>query len=143
MTYVLFRYLHFFAIFALAGALLIENMAIKPVLNSEDARNLAKVDAVYGIAAVLVAVFGFCLWFWFGKPSDFYTYNPVFLAKIGLFISIALISIYPTLFFIKHRKTELAEIPVPKALRTCLKVELILLCIIPLLAILMARGVGF
>lgn len=142
MTYILFRYLHFFAIFALAGALVIENMAIKPVINGEDARNLARVDGVYGAAAVLVAVFGFCLWFWFGKPPDFYTYNPVFLAKIALFVLIALISIYPTIFFFKHRKSDATEIAVPKALRTVLKVELILLCIIPLLAILMTRGVG-
>ena len=142
MTYVLFRYLHFFAIFALAGALVIENMAIKPVLSGEDARNLAKVDAVYGAAAILVAVFGICLWFWFGKPSDFYTYNPVFLAKIGLFVGIALLSIYPTIFFFRHRHSESDDIAVPKALRTILKVELVLLCIIPLLAILMTRGVG-
>lgn len=142
MTYILFRYLHFFAIFALAGALVIENMAIKPVISGEDARNLARVDAVYGAAATLVALFGICLWFWFGKPSDFYSYNPVFLAKVCLFVIIALISIYPTVFFFRHRKAGEIEIVVPNALRTILKVELVLLCIIPVLAFLMTRGIG-
>lgn len=142
MTYELFRYLHFFAIFALAGALVIENMAIKPVITGEDARNLAKVDGVFGSAAALVAVFGSCLWFWFGKPPDFYTYNPLFMAKIGLFVLVALISIYPTLFFLKHRRSTDDAITVPNSLRVLLRVELAVLCIIPLLAFLMTRGVG-
>lgn len=142
MTYELFRYLHFFAIFALVGALVIENMAIKPVITGEDARNLARVDAAFGSAAALVAVFGSCLWFWFGKPPDFYSYNPVFLAKIGLFVLVALMSIYPTLFFLKHRKSTDDAITVPAPLRAMLRVELVLLCIIPVLAFLMTRGVG-
>ncbi len=142
MTYILFRYLHFIAIFVLAGALVIENMAIKPVITGDDARNLAKVDAAYGSAATLVALFGIGLWFWFGKPEDFYSYNPVFLLKIGLFILIALLSIYPTLFFLKHRKAADGDIPVPKVLLTILRVELGILCIIPVLAFLMTRGIG-
>jgi len=142
MTYILFRYLHFIAIFVLAGALIIENIAIKPVITAEDARNLAKVDAAYGSAAALVALFGTGLWFWFGKPVDFYSYNPLFLLKIGLFILIALLSIYPTLFFLKHRKAADTELVVPKAIRTLLRVELVLLCVIPVLAFLMTRGIG-
>lgn len=142
MTYVLFRYLHFFAIFVLAGAVVIENMAVKPTITGEDARNLAKVDAVYGAAALLVVLFGLILWFGVGKPADFYTQNPVFLIKIGLFLLVALISIYPTVFFFKNRKSELENIPVSNVIRIILKLEIVLLCIIPVLAFLMARGIG-
>lgn len=142
MTYILFRYLHFIAIFVLAGALVIENTAIKPVITGEDARNLARVDAAYGAAATLVAVFGIGLWFWFGKPPDFYSYNPLFLLKIGLFILIGLLSIYPTLFFLKHRRAADADIAVPNAIRMMIRVELVLLCVIPVLAFLMTRGIG-
>lgn len=142
MTYILFRYLHFFAIFVLAGAVVIENMAVKPTITGEDARNLAKVDAIYGLSAVLVAIFGIVLWQWVGKPSDFYSYNPLFLAKIGLFILVALLSIYPTVFFFKHRKATSDSISVPAAIRRILRVEIVLLCMIPVLATLMTRGVG-
>jgi len=142
MTYVLFRYLHFFAIFALAGAVVIENIAIKPTITGEDARNLAKVDAVYGAAALFVVVFGLILWFGVGKPADFYTQNPVFLVKLGLFLLVGLISIYPTIFFFKNRKSELEAIPVSNVIRLILKLEIVLLCIIPVLAFLMARGIG-
>ena len=46
MLYTLIRTLHFVAIFVLAGALVIENMALNPTINGEDDRNLANVDAV-------------------------------------------------------------------------------------------------
>ncbi|MEX0964869.1 MAG: DUF2214 family protein [Pseudohongiellaceae bacterium] len=142
MYYEFFRLLHFAAIFALAGALVIENMAIKPQISGEDARNLAQVDAVYGISAVFVLGIGLTLWLWVGKPSEFYSTNPVFHVKLGLFVLMGLLSISPTLFFLKHRKSEAISIEVPALLRLILKFQLVLLVIIPLLALLMSRGIG-
>ena len=142
MLYIVFRYLHFIAIFGLAGALVIENMAIKPTINGEDAKNLAKVDVVYGICALLVFAFGLVLWLWIGRPSEFYSVNSLFQAKILLFIIIALISAYPTSFFVKHRKSDAETISVPHFIPILLKVELFLFLIIPILDYLMARGIG-
>ncbi len=85
MYYELVRLLHFAAIFTFAGALVIENMAIKPQITGEDTRNLAKVDAVSGVSAIFVLIFGLALWLWVGKPSEFYSSNPIFHAKLGLF----------------------------------------------------------
>ncbi len=142
MYYELVRLLHFAAIFVFAGALVIENMAIKPQITGEDARNLAKVDAVCGISALFVLAFGLTLWLWVGKPSEFYSSNPLFHAKIGLFALMALCAIVPTLFFNRHRKTEEEVIEVPQLLRLLLKLQLTLLVLIPVLALLMARGIG-
>ncbi len=142
MLYVVFRYLHFLAIFGLAGALVIENMAIKPTINGEDARNLAKVDAVYGICAAFVFLIGLVLWLWVGKPSDFYNSNPLFWVKVALFFAVALISIYPTLFFLKNRKSQADAITVPGLIPVLLKIEAALLLVMPILAYLMARGIG-
>ena len=142
MLYVLIRYLHFFAIFGVAGALIIENMAIKETIDKEDISNLAKVDAVYGLCAILTLLFGLVLWLGVGKPADFYSGNPLFHIKLGLFAFIALLSLYPTVFFVKNKKREVESITVPKAVRVLLKTELILLPIIPVLAYLMARGFG-
>lgn len=140
--YLLFRYLHFIAIIGLAGALIIENMAISRRITLEDARNLAKVDAVLGISAAGVLVFGLILWFGVGKPAGFYNSNPVFHAKMALFIGVALLSIYPTVFFLKARKHKSENIDVPGPVIWLLRIELIVLAIIPVLAVLMARGVG-
>ena len=142
MYYELARLLHFAAIFAFAGSLIIENMAIKPQITGEDARNLAKVDAVCGISAIAVLAFGLTLWLWVGKPSEFYSSNPVFHFKIGLFTLMAICAVVPTVFFSKHRKSEEDVIEVPQLLRLLLKFQIVLLVIIPVLAILMARGIG-
>jgi putative membrane protein len=142
MSYILFRYLHFIAIFVLAGCLVIENMAISRTITAEDARNLAKVDGWYGLSAVLVFVFGLTLWLWVGKPPEFYNGNVLFQLKVGLFVLIALLSIYPTLFLLRNRNSAAAEIAVPAAVIWLLRLELGLLVILPILAVLMARGVG-
>ena len=142
MLYTLFRYLHFLAIFSLVGALIIKNMAIKPVLKDEDARNLAKVNAVYSLSAVLAFVFGLVLWLWVGKPAEFYTLNPLFLVKLGLFAFIALLSVFPSLFFVRNYRTRNREIPVPRSIQMLIRIELVLLVFISITASLMARGIG-
>lgn len=142
MSYVLFRYLHLFAVIVLAGGIVIENMAIKPEINSEDARNLARIDAICGLSSVLIVIFGLTLWFAVGKPAEFYSPNPLFHAKLGLFLLLLLVAAWPALFFFRNRKFSGETLPVPRAVRTCLKLEIALLVIIPLLATLMARGIG-
>ena len=142
MYYELVRLLHFAAIFAFAGTLIIENIAIKAEISGEDARNLAKVNAVCGISAIFVLSFGLTLWLWAGKPSEFYSSNPIFHAKIGLFLLMVLCAIVPTIFFNKHSKSKEEVIEVPQLLRLLLKFQLALLVFISALAILIARGIG-
>ena len=142
MTYVLFRYLHLIAIFALAGGIVIENMATRPRINSEDARNLARIDAICGLSVLLLLGFGLILWFAVGKPAAFYSANPVFLAKLGLFALLLAVASCPALFFFKHRTFSGELLEVPKLVLFCLRFELVLLVVIPVLAWLMARGVG-
>lgn len=139
---VLIRYLHLFAVVVLAGTLIIENIAIGKEISREDLRNLLKVDAVYGLSAGLVAILGISLWLWVGKPSAFYTTNPVFHAKLALFVAVGLLSIYPTIFFLRQRKSQAKTIMVPTGVIRTLRIELVLLAFIPILAFLMARGIG-
>ena len=142
MAYIIIRLLHLGAILALAGAVLIENIAIKPLISTEDAHNLAKVDRVAGISAVLTLGLGLILWLAVGKPPEFYTANPLFHGKIAGFIVLIALASYPAMFFHKHRATVLAEITVPKPILILLKLELAVLLVLPVLAYLMARGVG-
>jgi len=142
MAYVIVRYLHFIAILVLAGALLIENMATTRTINGEDARNLARVDAVYGLSAALVLLCGLTLWFWVGKPTAFYSGNPLFHLKVSLFVLMGLLSLYPTRFYFRHRKSTAEQISVPRPLIWVLRTEIGLLLLLPVLAVLMARGIG-
>lgn len=142
MVYSLFRILHFVAIAVLVGCVVLENMAVGETLNKEDRRNLRRVDRFVGPAAMAVLVIGLVLWFGVGKPASFYSLNPLFHAKVGLFIVAALISLAPTLFFIRQVKAEAEEVTVPSYIRLALRAQLLLLAIMPVLAWLMARGVG-
>jgi putative membrane protein len=67
----------------------------------------------------------------------------VFHAKLGLFGLIGIVSIYPTIFFARNKKGELTEtVSVPRGVVWSVRLELLLLLVMPLLATLMARGIG-
>jgi putative membrane protein len=87
-------------------------------------------------------LFGLSLWLWIGKPAEFYSQNPIFQLKLGLFFLLALLSIYPAIFFIRNRKSTATTIAVPRLIGVLTKLELVVLVITPLLAFLMARGIG-
>lgn len=142
MSYILFRYLHLIAIVVLAGALLIQNMAISRNISGEDARNLAKVNTVVIVSALLVLLFGLALWFWVGKPEEFYTANILFKVKLGLYVLLALLSVAPTHFLLGHRQSDAENLSVPAPLIWVLRTEIAVLLVLPVLAVLMARGVG-
>jgi putative membrane protein len=60
-----------------------------------------------------------------------------------LFVIIGLLSIYPTVFFIKKRKGNPTElVTIPKSIFLMIRLELVLVFTIPLLAGLMAKGIG-
>ena len=142
MAEILFRYLHFMGIVLLSGALIGEHLLLTRETPSRIMRKLVILDVIYGISAMLVLGAGLTLWFGGGKPAAFYNANPVFHLKISLFLVIALLSIKPTLFFLKHRKVSDEFIEVPRTILNIVRVEVVLLLLLPLLASRMARGVG-
>ena len=139
------RYIHFISIITLASVLVSEHLLLKKELTRLEITRLAKIDAIYGIAALLLLGAGLTLWFGnIGKPAVYYSKNWIFHLKVTLFITIGLLSIYPTVFFIRNRKGNPTDVvAIPAKLFWILRLELLLLFVIPLLATLMARGVGF
>jgi putative membrane protein len=139
------RYIHFIGLFTVVSTLVSEHLLLKKELSRNEISRLARIDAVYGLAALVVLGAGLTLWFGgIGKPSMYYSQNWIFHLKITLFAIVGLLSIYPTRFFIKNRKGNPAEtIKIPSAVVIVLRIELLLLFMIPLLAALMARGIGF
>jgi putative membrane protein len=139
------RYLHFSSIFLLFSMLVLEHFLLKPALTRGKIAQLAKVDGVYGMASITLLAVGLTLWLGsYGKPSSFYSQNWIFLTKLGLFAGIGLLSIVPTMFFLKNRKGNPdEEVQVPSRILYMIKAELVLVGIIPLLAGLMAKGNGY
>jgi putative membrane protein len=139
------RYLHFISIFGIVSSLVSEHLLLKKNLTRAEIGRIARVDAIYGISALLLLGAGLTLWFsGAGKPTVFYSKNWIFHTKITCFLIVGLLSIYPTVFFIKARKGNQNEsVEIPKSIFWMLRFELLLLFIIPLLAGLMAKGIGF
>ena len=142
MAYVLLRYLHLLAAVLFAGALIIKNLAIGRLISQQDANNLAWLSILSLLTGLVIAGCGTALWFWTGKPAAFYSENPVFQIKIGLFLALTSCLGYAAIFFNRHRKTDAAEISIPITIRLSLRCALLCLALIPLLAWAMARGLG-
>lgn len=138
------RYMHFISIFGIVGALVSEHLLLKKTMTRAEIGRLARIDAVYGLAALTLLSAGLTLWLGgFGKPTEFYSGNWIFHTKTSLFLAIGLLSIYPTIFFTRNRKGDVKElVTVPGSVFWMLRIELLLLFIIPFLAGLMAKGIG-
>ena len=141
---IMIRYLHFLGIFVVVGSLIGEHLLLKRVMTRTEIKRLARLDTIYGVAFLVVLVCGFLMWFVVGKPADFYSFNWIFHLKVGLLIIMGLLSIVPTLFFWRNKKGEGSElVEVPTSLKIYIRLELLILFLTPLLATLMARGIGF
>jgi putative membrane protein len=139
---------HFISVFALVAALVLQLALVSQSLSVEIARRIQRADRVYGVAAILMLTFGFLRVVYFEKGSAYYYSNTFFQIKLGLFIAVGLISIYPTLLYSRWSK-ELKQGIVPKvsaemvkSLKRIIHWELVLLGAILLCASLMAKGFG-
>ncbi len=148
MSFILIKYLHFIGIFLVVGSLFAEVWILKPNMSRMQVRNLGMIDGLYGMASVITVTGGLILWLSdIGKPPEFYQVNGLIYLKLGIFILVGILSIYPTIFFIKQRQSkknpdgnEVIEIPV--SIKRVVILELILVFTLPFWAALMAQGLS-
>ncbi len=142
MLELLIRYFHLF-FFALIGAILLcEYVLVSRTMSLKNIQRVAILDALYGISSLGIFILGLILWFGTGKPSSFFSTNMFFHVKLTLFFVLGILSIYPTIFFVKSRKKDDDIIEVPKLVLTIIKIELFIFVLIPLFAVLMVSGYG-
>ena len=116
-------------------------------INAAVVERLARVDMVYGIAAVLVLLTG-VLRTWLGvKGTGWYWTNPLLHIKLTLFIIVGVLSAFPTITYIRWRKTLRATGALPieaevKKTRKLVMIQAHLIAVIPLFAVFLARGFG-
>lgn len=141
-------WIHFLAIFLAVACLAAEIAIYRPEMTAAAVQRLRRVDAGYGLAAVAIIATGFLRVFFFGKGADYYAHNHVFWTKMALFVIVALISVLPTIHFPRAARSAVDGIVRIDAVtfgrnRTLLLVEAGLFALIPLMATLMARGIGY
>lgn len=148
MKEALLAYAHLLAILTLVVFLASEAALCRPEwLNALTVERLARVDGIYGLASGLVLVTGLARVFMGAKGSSWYWSNPLLWTKLGLFVVVGLVSIKPTITFIRWRKQLRASGALPneaevRATRKLVMVQAHIIPFIPLAAVFLARGFG-
>jgi putative membrane protein len=144
----LFAFLHHVSAFALFAALVVEFVLIRSALTVESARKIQAADMIFGISAGVLVVVGLARVFHFEKGTAYYFQSWTFLTKFGLFIIIGLISIIPTMEFLRWRPAvKGGQVPAVspekiKQVRSIIHYEMAGVVVIMLMAALMAKGIG-
>ncbi|MFY9478610.1 MAG: DUF2214 family protein [Aquabacterium sp.] len=147
LTESLLAYAHFVAILTLVVFITSEAALCRPEwMNAAVVRRLARVDIIYMGAAMAVLATGFARTYWGAKGFEWYWHQPLLHIKVTLFVIVGLISIAPTRAFIRWRKAVDANGALPpeaevRKVRKLIMVQAHLVMLIPLAAVLLARGV--
>ena len=142
----LLAYAHLLAIFTMVVFLASEAALCRVEwLNAAVVERLGKIDMVYGIAAGTVLLTGLARVFLGSKGAAFYAHNPLLYLKLVMFLVIGLISIKPTLMFVRWRRALRASGALPdaaeiKKARRLVMMQAHILPFIPLVAVFLARG---
>jgi len=127
----------------------VELVLLRLDLTPPIARTLLRMDGAYGIAALVLLVVGLSRVFFTEKGAAYYFHSGTFIAKLTLFVIVGLLSIYPTMQFMRWRpalreqRTPQLDAATRSRLRMLVHLELTLLLVILLLAPMMARGIGY
>lgn len=143
----LVAYLHYLSIVLTGGFLIAEMVVCRPGMTDEQRRRLPVVDVVFFVSALAALATGLLRLFFYAKGVGFYLGNPFFWAKMALYVSVAVLSIKPTLTFGRWKRALAAGSAAPAAdeitgVRRILHIEVALFALMPLMAVLMARGIG-
>jgi putative membrane protein len=126
-----------------------ELLLLKEPLTLASARKIQRYDAIYGAAAGLIIVVGVLRVMYFEKGVDYYLHSAPFIAKMVLFLVAGLLSIFPTVTFLKwNRALKQGSVPtlpdaLKRKLRLILHAEASLLLLVMLCAAMMAKGIGY
>lgn len=140
--------LHFAGAFAVFGALFAQAAMLLTGPGKVSYARLARMDIVFGAAAAVTLTGGLLRVFLGARGPDFYLQNPAFHLKLTLFVLVALISIWPTLTFIRWRKAAkrdpafMPPAPELKRVKMLVHVEMTLLAVLVVAASVMARWYG-
>jgi putative membrane protein len=144
----LLAYAHLLAILTMVVFISSEAALCRPEwLNARVVERLGKVDMVYGISAGVVLLTGVARTWWGVKGTSWYWTNGLLHLKLAMFVAIGLLSIKPTMMFLRWRKELRATgaLPGEAQIRTARKwvmVQAHILAVIPLVAVFFARGFG-
>jgi putative membrane protein len=135
--------LHHFIVFGLVAVVAAELAFVRAGMDAAAVRRVARIDLWYGVLAGLILVVGFARATLAAKGWDYYAGNLFFWAKIATFGVIGLLSVPPTIAYLKWKKAGIAPTDAAVAnVRRFLLAEAVLFAPLLFFAAGMARGYG-
>jgi len=141
-------YLHFTAIFLLFAFLTVQLVLVRAPLDEAGVRRLGRMDLWYFGSAAAALLTGFLRLGLGAKGADFYLNAWPIYVKIALFFAVGMISVKPTLTFIRWRRAfehdPAWKLPAAEqaTVRRIIMAEVHLAAFIPAFAVIMSRGLG-
>jgi putative membrane protein len=134
---------HHLLVFGLFGILFAELMLVRKGMDLDTVGRVGRIDLAYGAVAGLIIVVGFARAGMAAKGWTYYSHNGFFWAKVGVFLLVGLLSVPPTLAFIRWRRAGVAPTDEQvAAARRFIHAEAALFALLPAFAAAMARGYG-
>lgn len=141
---VLLASIHHLLVFPLVAVLIAELVLASGAPDAGRLRQLGKLDSLYGLLSMAVVVAGFVRAVYGAKGWSYYLHNEMFWAKISLFVLVGLLSAVPTVRLIRWRKQGVVpDAAAMRGLRQWMLAEAALIALIPVVAVLMARGIAY
>lgn len=142
---IIVAWIHYMSIMLLLASLLGEHLILKQELTAAQATTIQRLDIVYGASAAIVLATG--IWRMFlEKGTAYYNHQMAFHILYTIFFIVGLLSIYPTMVFLRWRSAtregrgqQLASNQFKK-IQMILRVEMSLLLLAPFFATWMAHG---
>jgi len=143
--------LHLLALGLGMGAVLTRGNSLRETLTADSLRRAFRADSLWGSAAALWLGTG--LWRMIGgleKAREYYEMNYIFMLKMGLFVLIFALEVWPMIILIRWRKhlragasvDAFASVPIARKIATISHVQALVLVLMILAAVSMARGYG-
>jgi putative membrane protein len=134
---------HHILVFSLFGVLFAELMLVRRGLDLATVARVGRIDVMAGVLAGAIVLVGFSRAVFAAKGWLYYSHNLFFYLKVGTFLVIGLLSIVPTVAYIRWRRAGLGPDDAQVAgIRRWLWVELVLFAPLLAFAAAMARGYG-
>lgn len=114
-------------------------------MNAAVVERLARLDVIYGVAAVLMIASGIARLIWGIKGASWYLSQPMFHIKITLLVVMAILSIWPSIIYRRWRHNLRATGSMPdelevKKVRRLVMIQAHGLPVVAVIAVFWARG---
>ena len=145
MTDIVLTIAHHLLVFGMVAIIAMEIGLLRGGISAGVVRQVARIDAGYGLMAILVVLVGIARIVWGLKGYNYYLHNLFFWLKMAAFVLVGLGSIAPTIAYLRWRRSLDADPDyLPPAgeigrVQLWLRAQIVLIALLPVFAALMAR----